>query len=436
MPAITTNDLKIHNSDLFDKLVTDNPTYIAISHTTPWADEDQVPDVYDSIEDRVGSYQELLGMKRIMATNIRSVIPRINWEYNTVYDQYESDIDLINQRTTSGGFIKFYVVTDENHVYKCLCNNGGNPSTIKPSGTGITAVNTSDGYTWKYMYTIKVTDTIGFLTKTWMPCYTQNVNDGSAQWIVQQAAVPGSIEVITLVDGGINYTSEPTVTIVGDGSNATARAVIDPVTGKITSIYMVNKGSGYTKASIVITEGNGVGAVAKAIISPLGGHGSDARLELGATYKMVRTTFDSDEGGKINADTEYRQAMIVVNPLSKITGTLLIVNDAHLYQKGEVITGQASGATGYVAAIDTTRNWIYVSNVTGAFLVNESVSSQPYNAQIVNGLSLNKNIPLNVSIVGPDEVVLNSGSIIYMSKRKKITRHPDQVEEARFVIAF
>lgn len=435
MPAITTQDLRISNADLFDKLVTENSTYVALSHTSEWDDEQLPPDVFDCIEDRVLSYKELVGMKKLLATNIRSVIPRINWEYNTVYDQYESDVDLINQRTTQGQFIKFYVITDEFNVYKCLSNAGGAKSTTRPSGTGITPIKTADGYVWKYMYTVRATDANGFLTNTWIPCYTLYVNDGSSQWIVQQSATPGSIEIINVTDGGINFDQEPVVEITGDGTGAVARAAFDPVTGKVTSVYMVNPGSGYTYANVSIT-GVGVGATAKAVISPLAGHGADARQELGSTYKMIRTTFDSDEGGKISPDISYRQATIIINPLSVETGTLLIVNDAHLYLRGETIVGQSSGATGVVAAVDTTRNWIYVKDVVGAFLVNESVSSQAYNLQVVNGLSINKNIPLTVSVVAPDEVVPNSGSIIYMSKREPITRHPDQVEEARFVIAF
>ena len=86
MPAITTQDLRISNADLFDKLVTENSTYVALSHTSEWDDEQLPPDVFDCIEDRVLSYKELVGMKKLLATNIRSVIPRINWEYNTVYD--------------------------------------------------------------------------------------------------------------------------------------------------------------------------------------------------------------------------------------------------------------------------------------------------------------------------------------------------------------
>lgn len=436
MPAITSQELRIFNSDIFQKTIGENQTYVGISRTTAWEDDENPPDVVDSIEDKVAMYTELVGMKKVQSTMVRSVLPRIDWTYNDVYDQYESDTDLINERNTSGDFIKFYVVTDEFNVYKCLYNNNGAQSKIKPAGTSVSPFSTSDGYIWKYMYTIKSTDVQGFMTSTWVPCYTLYTNDGSAQWLVQQAATAGSIDVVKVTDGGINYDSEPTVTITGDGQGATARANYDAVTGLVTSVYIVTPGSGYSYAIVDISGGNGVGAEAAAIISPIHGHGSDARLELGATYKMIRLTFESTEGGKIAADVSYRQGFIVVNPLSTITGVALIVDDCSLYSTGETITGQSSGAYGYVSSIDTTRNWIYISDVTGAFLVNESVSSQSYNTQIVNGIKLSQYLPLTASVAAPTEVVSNSGDIILLSKREPINRHSDQIEEARYVIAF
>jgi len=434
MPAITTQELRVQNSDLFAKLVTENSTYVAISRTTSWTDDTNPPDIVDSVEEIIESYDELVGMKKVTSGNVLSVVPRINWTTGVVYSQYDSSVDMINEKTLTGDYIKFYVMTDEYNVYKCLFNNNDTASTVKPTGSGVTAFTTTDGYIWKYMYTIKSTDTASFLTNTWMPCYTLFANDGSSQWLVQQATVPGAIDVVLMEDSGANFTGEPTVTITGDGVGATARAVIDG-TGKVSKVYIVTPGSGYTTATVSIV-GTGTGATARAVISPVNGHGSDARVELGGTYKMIRLIFDSDEGGKISTDTTYRHASIIINPLSTVKGTIVMLSDVKLFASAETLTGAASGASGTIAAVDTTRNWLYVINVVGSFLNSESVSSQTYNASSVIGVQTNKNVPLTVSAAGPTEVVTNSGSIIYMSKREPITRHSDQIEEARYVVAF
>ena len=81
---------------------------------------------------------------------------------------------------------KYYVITDEYNVYKCIrtgrADNGSTvASTVKPTGTSATAlVETSDtgagsgrGYLWKYMYTVSgASDTIKFVTTDFMPVKT------------------------------------------------------------------------------------------------------------------------------------------------------------------------------------------------------------------------------------------------------------------------
>jgi FtsP/CotA-like multicopper oxidase with cupredoxin domain len=80
----------------------------------------------------------------------------------------------------------------------------------------------------------------------------------------------GSVTYIAITNVGSGYTSVPTVSITGDGTGATATAVIDPVTHTLSAIRITNMGSGYTSASVVITGGGGSGATAVANITPDG----------------------------------------------------------------------------------------------------------------------------------------------------------------------
>lgn len=72
------------------------------------------------------------------------------------------------------------------------------------------------------------------------------------------------INSIQILDPGANYTSEPTVTIIGDGFGATAKAIIS--LGKIQSIEITNTGIDYNRATVVISGGGGTGASALAVI--------------------------------------------------------------------------------------------------------------------------------------------------------------------------
>jgi hypothetical protein len=84
---------------------------------------------------------------------------------------------------------------------------------------------------------------------------------------VQFDEIPQSfsgVSSIQVTNPGAGFTSQPTITIDGDGTGANASAVI--VNGKIQSIEMVNRGIDYTRATVTITGGGGFGATASAVI--------------------------------------------------------------------------------------------------------------------------------------------------------------------------
>ena len=72
------------------------------------------------------------------------------------------------------------------------------------------------------------------------------------------------VESITVTNPGYNFTSTPTVEIVGDGVGATARAVI--VNGKISEIQVLTPGINYTSAAVRITGGGGLLGEAQAVL--------------------------------------------------------------------------------------------------------------------------------------------------------------------------
>ena len=72
-----------------------------------------------------------------------------------------------------------------------------------------------------------------------------------------------NIDSVTVVSGGSSY-SNPVVTILGDGSGATATATVQ--NGVITAINIISGGLGYTQAIITINDPTGSGATATAVI--------------------------------------------------------------------------------------------------------------------------------------------------------------------------
>ncbi len=72
------------------------------------------------------------------------------------------------------------------------------------------------------------------------------------------------VSEIQITNPGSGFVIAPTITISGDGTGATAEAII--VNGRIQTINMTNRGADYTRAIITISGGSGYGAEAVAVI--------------------------------------------------------------------------------------------------------------------------------------------------------------------------
>jgi hypothetical protein len=80
------------------------------------------------------------------------------------------------------------------------------------------------------------------------------------------------VESISIINPGFGYTSTPTVTILGDGTGATARATV--VNGQVDSITIIDVGVNYTQAIVQITSTDGNGSLASAVAVLAGNKGT------------------------------------------------------------------------------------------------------------------------------------------------------------------
>ena len=98
----------------------------------------------------------------------------------------------------------------------------------------------------------------------------------------------------------------------------------------ITSHIPNNKGSAYTVADIVISDsGDGTGATARAIIAPGQGHGTDPVQELGGFYVAINAQISgaTDATDIVNTN-DFRQITLIKNPLQTTGGAKLTATTA------------------------------------------------------------------------------------------------------------
>lgn len=445
MPAIITNALRRYNAENFEesfKETSPDNMYIFLGRSaTAWADEENPDTPADSPKEKLSLYDEIIGLKKVGTVDVIPIITRIDWKIHTVYDEYDDEIEIVGGiDSETGSPYQYYVLTDNFNVYKCISNNNGAASTVKPSDTSVNSFKTSDGYIWKYMFTVSTTHAINYLSDAHIPLRTLLENDGSDQWIVQSLATDGSIEHIVVESGGSGYDplDPPQIVITGDGTGATAAPTIDDTTGAITKIEMTDIGSGYTYASVSVdnTSVVGSGALARAVVSPIGGHGSDPQRELGSTMRMVAGSFDGSEDGNVPLGVDYRQVGILLNPFRLTTGTkLTLTGIAGKFDEGDVITGGISSATATVVKYEYETGVIYATSVLGSFTNGETVSSTGGSGTVSN-ISLNQNIPAVEQFIDPADLLKGSGNIVYVNNRTKVTRFEEQEERVKLIITF
>ena len=132
--------------------------------------------------------------------------------------------------------------------------------------------------------------------------------------------VPSSftgIESITVTNPGINYTSTPTIEIVGDGTGAQAYATI--VNSKIKSITVTNPGIGYTTTSIRIIGGGGQFGAANAVLE---GRYGQMRIvyykEDEITTQNTKIVLNANKNNGVTGVIDYVMGKVYINNFNPI----------------------------------------------------------------------------------------------------------------------
>ena len=206
---LVTNSFKIDVAKQFTEGFSESSNtiyYVGAHRSFPFADDINVPSPSETVyETQHALYDELVFGKHVTPSDVVHMIRNVSWASGTVYEKYDDlTVDLHTK--------DFYVVSPEStnyHVFKCLDNNGGVPSTDQPLFSETSAddelYRTSDGYQWKYMFTVTQSQYSKFATTEYLPVFV-NAN-------VVANAVSGAIDTIIVEDGGSNYNSYATGTL-------------------------------------------------------------------------------------------------------------------------------------------------------------------------------------------------------------------------------
>jgi len=452
MPAIITDRFK---KEILLNLQKDidsaaNNYYVSVGRPIDWNGTDTAPTPTNAIRTIRDAQNNMTAIKNVEAHSF--VIPRYSWSLGAIYQAYNDN--SVGHPTNS-----FYVITDENNIYVCLeagqtALGQSVTSTVKPTGTLTTAFETADGYVWKFLYSVGALRASQFLSANFMPITKFGLFDSSSpadhveQVGIQNAAIGGEIVGYQVLGGGSGYTTVPTVTVRGNGTEAKGTATVNG--GAVTKINVKDSdgnkahGSLYTYANIEITGGNGTGAIARPVIGPAAGFGADPRDDLKATAMMFTAKPAGTEGSSWVVGNDFRQVTLIKNieiPDSDAlytggTGNALrrmkFSNISVNFSADKTISG-VSGAKAYVVKTDSDEVWYIQDSDTGfkSFLEGEAITED-------NGSGAGT---LDAAGVDSDsyayingDVDTSTGEVMYIDNRAAIQRSADQTEDIKIII--
>lgn len=403
MPAIVTDKLRILNATSFVNSVNDasnsfyvfvglsNPATSGFGRSATW--DSNTPNPTDNT-DYLNHYKStVLFGKKVTTGNIKRVVRKITWQSGRQYEMYRPDYSSINPSPTTGSMrlydADYYIINSEFKVYICIDNGAsgikttGNASQVEPTFTDLEPTKLTDGYTWKYLFSVSPSDIIKFDSTEYitLPNDWDTTTDAGVSAVRQNGNSvlnENQIKKVYIENRGSGYTipSGTSANIVGDGSGGAVSLEVD-TSGRITNVIVTSGGKNYTYALIDLgtsaTTVPGVFAQLIPIIPPSKGHGFDVYDELGADKILIYARFD-DSTKNFPIDSEFAQVGILKNPtvfdstgittetftdnefsgvyalkLSSTSGTIAV---------GDKIEQQVTGgyAYGYVVSYDTETN--------------------------------------------------------------------------------
>jgi hypothetical protein len=312
--------------------------YPNIDSISVWGGEDNTPPVYGkvfvSLKPKLNYYisetekqriiDDIISPKAIVAVQTQIIDPEFLYLIIESFVQYESkktnstETALKNAITNSilsyrntflNKFDARFVLSKMQDFIDNVDTNAiiGSEVTVRVQRRFEPKLNESASYTIKFNVPITRGTLLNKLSSTQFTVFDVGGTLREAQFEEIPQSFTG-ISEIQVTNPGAGFTTTPTVTISGDGSNATAEAVI--VNGKIQSINIINRGIDYTRATISITGGNGYGAEAVVVID-----GKSGTLRTIYFDSLAQRQVINSNAGKIN----YETGEITINNIRFIT---------------------------------------------------------------------------------------------------------------------
>ena len=411
--------------------------FIGIGKSDSFANNDVAVAAVDTPFEEKEFRLNLQSIKKIEASSL--VMPRVNWSSGSLYSPWSDQVTAH----------PFYVMNEQKEVYICLSQGGTQVapslSIIEPNyglvgpDAYLTPFTTSDGYEWKYMFSLSPVRVVNFLSSNHIPVLVSKSTEALSGPFedlllhVQEAAISRELVSVQILVAGSGYVDgDVSISVNGSGTGAAGTATI--VGGQVVKVVMSNRGQDYTYADVSIG-GIGTGCVLRAVLSDENGLGKDQANDFKTSSVMFTIKPDGIEGNTFIVENTFRQMGLLKDVTDAagvaFSGTRLKVlpyvrlTAASGFTSGNQIIGTNSGAVGYID--ESVNNNVYYHQ-------NESTGFIPFEAN-ETVTEIGGSASGNISTVHSDNGVDRfSGEVLYIENRHRIRRDAQQQEDIKLVI--
>ena len=423
MPALVTTEFRIHNAKQFREMFSEaaqyggatasaalsTNMYLFIGKSAAWSgsyndgtttyqvsdtaqpdpNNTNAPSSDTTANTSYSHWKDMIAAKKVASSDVSHVIARNNWTSGRYYSMYDDTVKFssltasqASQNVNTGSadttatLYPMYVMNSTFKVYKCLYNNKNEsgrplPSTVEPTHTTTSAAAPaaqSDGYVWKYMYTISAAESLKFVTSSYIPvkqirdanAYGQGgtaggmtvggaKDDSSDQVLVERNAIDGALDIFVISADGVNYHFENNKAIAsGTG------------TSLVVSAPTLTTANAYANSSVYFTYG-GTSYVRKVASSAYNSGTSQVTLTLSATLGVTLSgtmpTCNVGPWPRVDGDGHGQELVLTANTTSGAAagsvGGVTVVNSGNSFTTATMTVSTQPGASSPAGAIVT-----------------------------------------------------------------------------------
>jgi hypothetical protein len=338
MAKLVTENLKTHMAKQFVESFDESSNtiyYVFAATGLPFENESSPPvpntSVYGITND---IYDNILFGKKATASDVKHMIRRINWTNGAVYEKY-------SHKNLTLSTSNFYVSSEEGgnyHIFKCLDNNGGATVSSQPLFSQTSAddeyYRTSDGYVWKYMYTISSANWAKFATTDYIPII-EDIN-------VTANATSGSLESYIINSAGSNYNAYANGTI--KEASVSGNTLLFGLQSSTTTLSANT--DFYKNGTIYIRSGTGAGQarnVTEYIVT-----GDERRVLINPAFTTMpdlTSVWEIAPSINVYGDGDDAKVIATINTSANSIHSIEVVNRGHDYTYAYIVISSNSAHT-------------------------------------------------------------------------------------------